>query len=105
MIATSKGRKAQSGDVGAGSPSDCATSKRAALCVRCHSGWVAAILACGNRDAVTVLERRRWQLCDSAVEGAKQPFHYAEPLPLAEAEAFISRCRETTDWPPRPSPS
>ncbi|HEY1638397.1 MAG TPA: hypothetical protein VGF62_07735 [Rhizomicrobium sp.] len=97
MIATSKGRKAQSGKVGAGSPSDWATSKRAALGVRCHSGWAAAILACGKRDAVTVLQRRRWQLCDSAVEGAKQPFHHAEPLLLAAAEAFIDRCRESTE--------
>src|SRR5690348_16818721 len=77
MTATSKGRKA-------------------ALGVRCHSGWAAAILACGSRDAVTVLDRRRWQLCDSAVEGARQPYHHVEPMPLAEAAAFIDRCREGT---------
>jgi hypothetical protein len=75
-----------------------ATSKdrKAALGVRCHSGWAAAILACGDRDAITVLERRRLQLCDSAMEGAKQPYHHVEPLPLAQAEAFIARCREHT---------
>jgi len=77
MTATSKGRKA-------------------ALGVRCHSGWAAAILACGSRDAVTVLDRRRWQLCDSAVEGARQPYHHVEPMPLAEAAAFIDRCHQTT---------
>lgn len=75
-----------------------ATSKdrKAALGVRCHSGWAAAILVCGDRDAVAVLERRRWQLCDRLVEGARQPYHHVEPLPLAQAEAFIDRCRKKT---------
>ena len=37
------------------------------------------------------------QLCDSAVEGSKQPFHTAEPLGFADAEAFIARCSAATD--------
>jgi len=78
MIATSKGRKA-------------------ALGVRCHSGWAATILLRGDRDAVTVLDRRRVQLCDSAVEGAKQPYHHAEAMPLGEAETFIDFCRKSTE--------
>jgi hypothetical protein len=76
-----------------------ATSKarNAALGIRCHSGWAAAILLCGNRHAVTVLDRRRLQLCDSEAEGAKQPYHHAEPMAFAEAESFIRRCREKTE--------
>lgn len=46
---------------------------------------------------VTVLDRRRLQLCDSAAESAKQPYHRAEPMAFAEAESFIRRCREQTE--------
>jgi hypothetical protein len=76
-----------------------ATSKgrRAALGIRCHSGWAASILLCEDGDAVAVLDRRRLQLCDSAIDGAKQPFHTAEPLAFADAEAFIARCSAATD--------
>jgi hypothetical protein len=78
MTATSKGRKA-------------------ALGLRCHSGWAASILLCEDGDAVAVLDRRRLQLCDSAMEGSKQPFHAAEPMSFAGAEAFIARCRSATN--------
>jgi hypothetical protein len=37
-----------------------------------------------------VLERRRVVIA----EGIRQPYHAAEPLALAEAEALIRRCRE-----------
>jgi hypothetical protein len=78
MTATSKGRKAVLG-------------------IRCHSGWAASILLCEDGDAVAVLDRRRLQLCDSAIEGSKQPFHTAEPLSFAKGEAFIARCAAATD--------
>ena len=78
MTATSKGRKA-------------------ALGIRCHSGWAASILLCEDGDAVAVLDRRRMQLCDSAIEGSKQPFHTAEPMTFTQGEAFIARCAAASD--------
>jgi hypothetical protein len=46
---------------------------------------------------VSVIDRRRVTLCDSAIEGSKQPFHEAEPMPFAKAEAYIARCTRATD--------
>jgi hypothetical protein len=65
--------------------------RKAAVGLRCHSGWAAAILLCGNRHEFTVLERYRLELCDSGIGGARQPYHHAESLPLADATAFIAR--------------
>jgi hypothetical protein len=70
---------------------------RAALGLRAHSGWAAAILVCGTASDIAILERRRVELCDPAIEGSKQPFHHAEPMTFARAEAFIARCRKSTD--------
>ncbi len=80
MTATSKGRKA----------------KPAALGIRAHSGWAAAILLCGPSAAPQILERRRIALCDPAVEGSKQPFHHAEPMRFPDAQRFIANCTEST---------
>jgi hypothetical protein len=71
--------------------------RKAALGVRCHSGWAAAILICGSADDFDVLERRRIGLCDPSVPGSKQPFHAAEPMPSREAECFMARCRASTE--------
>ena len=71
--------------------------RKAALGIRCHSGWAASILLCEDGDAVAVLDRRRLQLCDSAIEGSKQPFHTAEPMAFAKGEAFIARCEAATE--------
>jgi len=69
----------------------------AALGLRAHSGWAAAILVCGTASDIAIIERRRVELCDPAIEGSKQPFHHAEPMTFARAEAFIARCRKSTD--------
>ena len=54
------------------------------------------ILAAGRGSAIEILDRRHVVLCDSTKEGAKQPFHAAEPMPFAQAESHIALCRETT---------
>ncbi len=72
-------------------------SKRAALGVRAHSGWAAAILLSGLATAPKILDRRRIPLCDPAVEGSKQPFHHADSMTFPEAQAFIARCDKSTD--------
>ena len=72
-------------------------SRHAALGVRAHSGWAAAILLCGPVAAPQILDRRRIPLCDSAMEGSKQPFHHAETMECGPAERFIARCARSTD--------
>jgi len=74
-------------------------SKRAeaALGFRAHSGWACAVIVSGAVDNVSVVDRRRVTLCDSAIKGSKQPLHEAEPMPFAKAEAFIARCTHATD--------
>lgn len=71
-------------------------AKPAALGVRAHSGWAAAILLAGPSRAPQILERRRIMLCDPAVEGSKQPFHHAEPMSFPDAQRFIATCSEST---------
>lgn len=68
--------------------------KRSALGFRAHSGWAAAILLSEDLD---VMARDRIMLCDPRIEGSKQPFHHAEPMTFAKAEAFIARCTASTD--------
>jgi len=55
------------------------------------------VLIAGAKDAVTIVDRRRVELCDSRIEGSKQPFHHAEPMPFAEAQAYIARCTRATE--------
>ena len=64
-----------------------------ALGVRSHSGWAAYCVLAGDAKAPTIVARGRMTLCD----GHKQPFHEAEPMPFARAEAFIARCRAAAD--------
>ena len=48
-------------------------------------------------DGVEVVFRRRIEIADAAIRGSKQPFHAAEPLPFAEAEQFLERCKASTE--------
>jgi len=74
-----------------------AKSRKAALGFRTHSGWALSVLAAGRGGAIEVLDRRHVVLCDSEKDGSKQPFHAAEPMPLAQAESHIALCRKATD--------
>ena len=60
--------------------------------IRTHSGWAALVSVAGTSRAWKVVDRRKIILADPDVPGAKQPFHFAEPLPLQEAEAHLARC-------------
>ena len=64
-----------------------------ALGVRTHSGWAAYVVLGGKTSEPNILSRGLMQLCDSKLEGAKQPYHHAEMMPFKSAEAFIARCR------------
>jgi len=43
-----------------------------------------------------VILRRRVEIADSRMDGSKQPFHAAEPMPFKDAEAHIRRCADST---------
>ena len=61
-----------------------------ALGFRTHSGWSAAVAVSGSLEQPVILERRRIVIA----KGPRQPYHAAEPLPFAQAEKLIHRCRE-----------
>lgn len=61
----------------------------AALGLRAHSGWAALVAVGGEPASPQVLDRRRIEMADD--RGAKQPYHAAEELPLAKAQALLER--------------
>lgn len=73
-----------------------ATTARVALGFRAHSGWAVAVAVTGPPPKPAVLARQRIVTADPAIPGSKQPFHSAEPLEFARAEALIQKCRESS---------
>ena len=71
-------------------------STRAALGFRAHSGWAAAVAVAGSPTAPAVIDRRRLEIADPEDGDAKQPYHAAEGLDLAEAERLVRRCTESS---------
>ncbi len=69
---------------------------RAAVGMRVHSGWAAAVVMGGTSRAPRVLDRRRIVIFDAKIAGSKQPFHAAEGMELKKAEAHIARCKSST---------
>jgi hypothetical protein len=72
------------------------TSTHAALGFRAHSGWAAAVAVAGSPTAPAVIERRRLEIADPSDGDAKQPYHAAEGLDLADAERLVRRCTESS---------
>jgi hypothetical protein len=66
---------------------------RVAFGLRAHSGWAALVALRGPASAPAVVDRRRLLLCDESFP--RQPYHAAEPLSPAKAEALVSRSRTT----------
>ena len=66
--------------------------KSAALGIRAHSGWAVTVVVARTGRGLEVLERRKVIVADPKLPGTKQPFHFAEPLPLKDAEAHLARC-------------
>jgi hypothetical protein len=62
---------------------------QAALGLRAHSGWAALVAVGGGPASPQVLDRRRIEMADGPE--AKQPYHAAEELPLARAQALLDR--------------
>ncbi len=65
---------------------------RAAMGFRTHSGWAALVVVAGPPRSPVVIDRRRIELVDPAMPGAKQPYHAARGLDLKEARELVSRC-------------
>jgi hypothetical protein len=70
-------------------------AKRAALGFRAHSGWATAVAVAGPVNAPVVLDRRRIEIADPDPD-ARQPYHAAEGLELADAERLVRRCTDTS---------
>jgi hypothetical protein len=68
-------------------------AERVALGLRSHSGWAVLIALQGPASAPVVVARRRLKLCDTSFP--RQPYHAAENLPAARAEALVNRSLET----------
>jgi len=67
-----------------------------ALGLRAHSGWAALVALAGPPAAPTIVDRRRIELADAAIEGSKQPYHEAEGKKPKEAERLVARCIESS---------
>src|SRR5262245_39258303 len=70
-----------------------ARAERVALGLRSHSGWAVMIALQGPVSDPVVVDRRRLELCDASFP--RQPYHAAESLTAARAEALVSRSLET----------
>jgi len=67
----------------------------AAIGIRAHSGWAAVVAVAGRGGDVQVVDRQRIDVVESDGPRAKQPYHFAENLPLSEAQDHIDRCEKT----------
>lgn len=67
-------------------------TKNAAFGVRMHSGWGVVVCISGNPAAPEIVDRRRIVIIEPAMEGAKQPYHFAQSLGLEEAERHLQKC-------------
>jgi hypothetical protein len=70
-----------------------ATLESVALGLRAHSGWAVLVALRGTSAAAVVVDRRRLSLCDGSFP--RQPYHAAENLAAAKAQALVSRSLET----------
>jgi hypothetical protein len=71
--------------------------KRAALGIRMHSGWGVLVAVSNDNGKLEIIERRRIVTMDPQIPGAKQPYHFAETLKLAEAEKHIAKCAAVSE--------
>jgi hypothetical protein len=69
------------------------TAVRVALGLRAHSGWAVLVALEGPASAPAVVDRRRLTLCDGSFP--RQPYHAAENLSAAKAQALVGRSLET----------
>jgi hypothetical protein len=66
--------------------------KNAAFGIRVHSGWAVIVCVSSDPAAPEIVDRRRVVIIEPTMQGAKQPYHFAETLSLEEAERHIEKC-------------
>ena len=71
--------------------------KNAAFGIRMHSGWGVLVCISGNVSAPEIVDRRRILVVEPTMEGGKQPYHFAETLPLEEAERHLQKCAAVSE--------
>ena len=71
--------------------------KNAAFGIRMHSGWGVLVCISGNVSAPEIVDRRRIVVIEPTMEGGKQPYHFAETLPLEEAERHLQKCAAVSE--------
>jgi len=71
--------------------------KNAAFGIRMHSGWGVLVCISGNVSAPEIVDRRRIVVVEPTMEGAKQPYHFVETLPLEEAEGHLQKCAAVSE--------
>lgn len=71
--------------------------KNAAFGIRMHSGWGVLVCISGNVSAPEIGDRRRIVVVEPTMEGGKQPYHFAETLPLEEAERHLQKCAAVSE--------
>lgn len=60
-------------------------------------GWGVLVCISGNVSAPGIVDRRRIVVVEATMEGAKQPYHFAETLPLEEAERYLQKCAAVSE--------
>jgi hypothetical protein len=66
--------------------------KPAALGIRTHSGWGALVIVSGSPDALEVVARKRVAVTDPRMNGANQPYHFAQSQKFPKAERYVADC-------------
>jgi len=61
-----------------------------------HSGWGAVVCMSSHSDSPELIDRRRIVVIEPTMEGAKQPYHFAESLSLEQAEHHLHKCSEAS---------
>jgi hypothetical protein len=69
-----------------------------ALGFRTHSGWAAAVTVAATANGFQVIDRRRIDLADPSIPGSVQPYHAAEGMDLKPAQAYLTRCINSTRY-------
>ena len=66
--------------------------KSAAFGIRMYSGWGVLVCISGDPAAPEIVYRSPLVIVEPTMEGAKQPYHFAEKLGLEQAERHLREC-------------
>jgi len=67
-----------------------------AVGIRAHSGWAALVTIAGTPPDIHILDRRRVEICDPSIPGAKQPYHFVQKMDLAKAGNHLDGCAKAS---------